>query len=332
VSEKKIDKLTEKKERLKIRLQKEKSLRKKAKRRQIGKIKAIIFIIFLGIPFLYQLAYIDSLKGFTFSSGINLEAFGSQSENSDTFSSGINLETFETQFDNPDFNINDFIDEVQEYVMSLLTPIFGGANDLNVTRAFENILSNNSLLEPLETIIGNTISTLNEFKIALQNDTIPRHITDPIYEAVFRWEIPKIFPSSWDDIVYFYIGYNGIFPISDIVATIDLVYDEPIRLVENIDRDLSINKELVLRLKISTIMQGILQSSYRALINATYNSMVAGGFHFYRYIGEYFKNQFNEIGLFISVNFGARFGFLPINFKADVDLIWAIKLLIEAYL
>ncbi len=307
-------------ERWKLKLQREKALKKKRNVRRIGILKILVWIGFLGIPLLYQFAYINSLNGFTFSVDPN-----------DLSSVKLTSITISDETGSQEFDINNLMDEVIEYNNLIFEPVFGQNSSLNVTLAAENVLSNNSLIQPLSLHVGYQILTLENLTTALQNKTVPRYLIDAIYEAIFRWEIPKIFPDSWNDLVYFYIGYNGIFPITDIQIVIDIIYKSPIRLIESVSDTLSKEKTVALSLKIATVLEGILHIIYPILVNATYKSMIAGGFSFYEYFGEYFKTEFYSIDLWLSLGVYAKLGFIPVRFKVDVDLVWVIKQLIEEY-
>ena len=308
-------------ERWKIKLQNEKALKRRRKIQRIGLLKIFVWFGFFLVPLFYQYAYINSLRNVTISF-----------EPEFPFPARLSSININAQTNTSEFDITDLIDEVKKYTNSFIGPILDVNSGLNVTKAFGNVLKNSTIITPLRNFLGQPIANLNDLLNALRNYTVPREIIDPIYESIFRWEIPKLFPSSWDDLVYFYIGYDGIFPITNVKVKIDLIYGEPIRLIQSTTNTLSKGDKLAMSIKIATFLQGILQSTYRILVNATYKSTIAGGFFFYEHIVEYLKTEFLDIGLWLSLGIHADLGILPLNFNVSVDLIWAIKLLMEVYL
>ncbi len=311
-------------ERWKLKLQKEKAFKRKKKIQRIGLLKIVVWIGLFITPILYQYAYFNSLKNVTFSLEPTIPfpaRMASMSINAQTNVSSMSK-----------FDVYDLVAEVQEYANSFIEPLLDLSSGLNVTQAFGNVLINNTIIAPLSNFLGHPIANLSDLMTALRNYTVPREIIDPIYESVFKWEIPKLLPSSWDDLVYFYIGYEGIFPITNVNVEVDLIYGEPIRLIQSATTTLSKEESLGMSIKVATLVQGILQSTYRVLVNATYNSIIAGGFFFYEHIIEYLKTEFLDIGLWLSLDVYANLGILPINFNVKVDLIWAIKLFMEVYL
>lgn len=311
-------------ERWRLRLQKEKAFKRRKRIQRIGLLKIFVWIGLFITPLLYQYAYFNSLKNVTFSLEPTIPhpaRMANMNINAQTNISSIS-----------EFNVYDLVAEVQEYANSFIEPILDEDSSLNVTKAFGNVLINNTIITPLSNFLGQPITNLNDLMTALRNYTVPREIIDPIYEAVFRWEIPKLFPSYWDNLVYFYIGYEGIFPITNVNVEVDLIYGDPIRLIQSASSMFSKGDSLAISIKVATLVQEILQSTYRVLINATYKSIIAGGFFFYEDFVEYLKTEFLDIGLWLSLGVHANLGILPINFNVSVDLIWAIKLFMELYL
>ncbi len=311
-------------ERWKLKLQKEKAFKRRKKIQRIGLLKIFVWVGLFITPILYQYAYFNSLKNISFSLEPTIPHPARMAN--------LNLNA-QTNFSSiTEFNVYDLVDEVQEYANSFIEPILDLNSGLNVTQAFGNVLINNTIITPLSNFLGYPITNLSDLIKALRNYTVPREIIDPIYEAVFKWEIPKLFPSSWDDLIYFYIGYEGIFPISNVNIEVDLIYGKPIRLIQSATSTFSKGESLGMSIKVATLIQEILQSTYRVLVNSTYNSIIAGGFFFYEHIIEYIKTEFLDIGLWLSLDVHASLGILPINFNVKVDLIWAIQLFMEVYL
>jgi len=307
-------------ERWKLKLQKEKAFKRRKKIQRIGLLKIFVWIGLFITPLLYQYAYFNSLKNVSFSLEPNIP-FPARMANVN-----INAQTNSSGFD-----VYNLVAEVQEYVNSFIEPILDVSSGLNVTQAFGNALINSTIITPLSNFLGRPIANLDDLMNALRNYTVPREIIDPIYESVFKWEIPKLLPSVWDDLVYFYIGYDGIFPITNVNVEIDLIYGDPIRLIQSASNTLSKGESLAVSITIASLVQGILQSTYRVLVNATYKSILAGGFFFYENIIDYLKTEFLDIGLWLSLVFRANLGILPIKFHVSVDLIWAINLFMEVY-
>ncbi len=314
-------------ERWTIKLHKEKALKRKKQNNRIGVLKIVAWMLLFGLPLLFQYAYFTSLKNISFSVDLGL----SPSARMTSVRVDAQTQTYSNEFD-----INQLADEVKEYADSIIEPIFYLNSKLNMSIALTKVLINETLndmlITPLSNFLGQPIINISDLENALRNFTIPRDIIDPIYERLFRWEIPKLFPASWDNLVYFYISYDGIFPITNLKVTVDLVYGTPIRLIQSVDSILSTGEKLTLSLKISTVLQDILQSTYQVLVDTTYNSIIKGDLFFYEHFGEIFKNEFLNIDLWLSLGVNANLGLLPIKFKVDVDLIWVIQQLIEVYL
>ena len=312
-------------ERWKIKLHKEKALKRKRQHNRIGLLKILVWFLLLGIPLLFQYAYLTSLKNISFSVDSGLSP-----------SAQMRSIRVDAQTNSSEFDINQFVDEVKGYADLIIEPIFDEYSELNMSLGLEEILINETLhdmlITPLSNFSGHPITNISDLENVLRNYTIPRDIIDPIYERLFREEIPKLFPASWDKLVFFYIGYDGIFPITNLKVNVDLVYGTSIRLIQSVDNILSTKEKLTLSLKISSVIQSILQSTYRVLVNTTYNSIIEGGFFFYEHFGEIFKNEFLNTGLWLSLGVKANLGLLPINFKVDVDLVWVIQQLMEVYL
>jgi len=209
---------------------------------------------------------------------------------------------------------------ISQMLGSFVSPVFTNKSNLNMTYAFELVLNNSTEIQPLEDYLGVPSLSMQDFWNALHDPTTPRQILDGIYESLWRVELPNVFPSDFYQPHYIYIEYNGSIAITNILVYIDLTSGETVRILSNVENQLSQNQNLSISFTIGNFFQSLVQLSYRALVNATYNAILAGGMYFYNYIGNYLQAQLNNIQLIGSFGLQASIGLIPANVTASVDL------------
>ena len=282
-------------ERRKIHLQRTKARKRDKRMRALDVIRMVAWISLIGGGLYYHYLCLGGLTKFTIAGDFN------------------NLIP-------QSLGLNQTVDSITKMMSSFVDPVFANKSSLNVTHAFELVLNNQTEIQPLLDYMNTPSLTMPQFWNTLQNSTTPREILDNLYEAFWRVELPLIFPPEFYQPQYFFVGYNGSIPITNILVYIDLSSEGTVRVLSNVENQLTGGQNLTISLTIGDFLQALVQVSYHALVNATYNAILVGGTYFYEYIGEYLQAALNSIQLFGSFGLQASVGLIPANVTASVDL------------
>src|SRR5271157_2287445 len=285
---------TKERERRKIHVQRSKARKRSKKMRVLEVIRMVAWISLIGGGLYYHYLCLGGLTKFSISGDFN------------------NLVPTSLQVNQSAI--------ISQMLGSFVSPVFTNKSNLNMTYAFELVLNNSTEIQPLEDYLGVSSLSMQDFWNALHDPTTPRQILDGIYESLWRVELPNVFPSDFYQPHYIYIEYNGSIAITNILVYIDLTSGETVRILSNVENQLSQNQNLSISFTIGNFFQSLVQLSYRALVNATYNAILAGGMYFYNYIGNYLQAQLNNIQLIGSFGLQASIGLIPANVTASVDL------------
>ncbi len=279
----------------KKRLLRLKELKRKKKMNMLSVIKTVLWIGLIGGTLWYNGLCFSSLAKFTVSGNLS-------------------------DISSPSFQYEQSLSEITNMIDLLINPIFSGGG-VNMTQAFENVFQNATAMQQLRDFFGGIEpTTMQEFWDALQNVSTPRAVLDIIFETLWSIELPSLFPGAWNSPHYFYVGYQGDIPVTNVLVFVDIIFREPIRIVENVETSLTKGGVLTLSLTVGALFQALIQASYSVLVNATYNAILAGGLYFWDYIGNYITPEYLNLKIKANLGLQATVGVIPTSMSADVDL------------
>ncbi|MHA1731183.1 MAG: hypothetical protein ACTSU5_04535 [Promethearchaeota archaeon] len=279
-------------------------LKRKKKMAKLGVYKVLVWLVLFGGAGAYHLVWVDSLLGFSFESDFALPHDMSPLGQDGSGESG---------------GFNQSMGEFDELGSNLFEGVFG-ASGVNVSQAFDNINHNETLIAPLLASIPATNLTTDEFHAALQNATIPDSVKIPIFEALWRFEIPKLFPAWFYQPFHLHVRYSGSITIREIAAFVDLHFGKLFRLVEVNQSVLRRGGLVEVTLTPGEVLQGVIDMAFDALVNATFEAISSGGFGFYETIGEYLGEEFLSLDPGISLGMSAWLGVYPVQVDAYVNI------------